>query len=265
MVTGPSSGIGLVTARELASAGFHVVAAGRSEQRTQPVVDSIRASGGSAEFLHLDLASLGSARDAARSFEQMGNPLDVLVSNAGVGMTRGLTPDGFEIHFGVNHLGHFMLTHHLRPTFRPGTRIVQVSSEAHRRARGIDFDHVRRRTRSFFGLGEYGISKLANILFVKEAARRQPQWHTYAVHPGLVNTNILPGFVKPFIGRALLTPEQGAEPVVWCATAEEVAGESGLYYSTKKAWAPSLAAQDDDLARELWTRSEQWCGIAPHH
>lgn len=225
------------------------------------MVDRIVADGGSAEFLHLDLASLESARRAAEDFSRTGRTLDVLVNNAGVGGGRGLTEDGFEIHFGVNHLGHFMLTHHLRETLRPGTRIVVVSSEAHRRASGIDFDAVRRKPRSFAGLADYGASKLANILFARELARRRPEWHTYSLHPGLVNTNILPRFAKLFL-RNLLTPEEGAETSVWCATSDDVADESGLYYSRKRLREPSDVALDDELAAELWQRSAEWCGLA---
>ncbi|MGH3650961.1 MAG: SDR family NAD(P)-dependent oxidoreductase, partial [Acidimicrobiia bacterium] len=140
MVTGPSSGIGKATALQMARNGFHVLAAGRSEERTMAVVDEITSAGGSGEFLHLDLASLESCRHAAGRFEGSSRTIDVLINNAGVGGERGLTADGFEIQFGVNHLGHFMLTHHLRRTFRPGSRIVVVSSEAHRRAEGIDWE-----------------------------------------------------------------------------------------------------------------------------
>jgi retinol dehydrogenase 12 len=227
------------------------------------VIESIREAGGSAGFLHLDLASLDSARDAAHTFEAMGQNLDVLVNNAGVGATRGITADGFEVNFAVNHLGHFMFTHHLRSTFRPGTRIVQVASSVHFRANGIDFVRLQRRSRSFYGIDEYGVSKLANVLFVRELARRQPDWSTYAVHPGMTNTNIIPWYVRPFMRRSLLTPEQGAETVIWCATSDDVTDESGLYYSNKLARPPSAAAQDNDLARELWERSELWCGVVP--
>jgi retinol dehydrogenase-12 len=261
MVTGASSGIGRATTVELAARGYHVVAAGRSEKRTMPVVDGIIADGGSAEFLHIDLASLDSARNAARVFASTGRVLDVLVNNAGVGGGRGVTDDGFEIHFGVNHLGHFMLTHHLRPTFRRGTRIVVVGSEAHRSAGGIDFDAMQRKTRSLVGWKEYGVSKLANILFVRELAKRQPDFHVYAVHPGMTNTGIFPGFVKPFF-RNLKTPEEGADTVVWCATSDEVANQSGLYYSRRRTREPSEVALDDELSAELWRRSEQWCGVA---
>lgn len=265
MVTGPSSGIGLVMARELAAMGFHVVAAGRSPERVGVVVDAIRAAGGSADFLELDLASLESARSAARTFEESARPLELLVNNAGVGMGRGLTQDGFELHFGVNHLGHFMLTHHLRRTFRPGTRIVQVTSSVHLRASGLDFERMRSRTRSLSGLDEYAQSKLANVLFVREMAKRQPDWNLYAAHPGLAATGIVPRWLRPFLRGRLITPEEGARTPLWCATSEDTIDESGLYYARQEALPPSEPARDDSLARELWERSERWCGVAPMH
>lgn len=265
MVTGPNSGIGLVIARSLAERGYHVVAAGRSEQRIAPVVAEIKDSGGSAEFLHLDLATLDSAKAAAVAFEKTGRTLDVLVNNAGIGVNRrGLTKDGFDVHFGINHLGHFMLTHHLQRTFRPGTRIVQVASSVHDRAEGIDFDRVQRKS-SVGGLREYAVSKLANVLFVREMARREPDWRLYAVHPGLVNTKLIPGIVRVFYRSQMLTPSQGADTPLWCATSDDVADESGNYYAKRKARTPSPVALDDDLAAELWRRSELWCGVAPQH
>lgn len=227
------------------------------------MIDEIRAGNGSAEYLELDLASLDSARESAKAFENTGRTLDVLVNNAGVGMARGKTQDGFEIHFGVNHLGHFMLTHHLRRTFRPGTRIVQVTSAAHFNADGIDFEEVQRSTRSLFGWKEYGVSKLANVLFARELARRQPDWRTYAVHPGMTNTNIFPRLIRPFLRNRLRNPEQGAETVVWCSSSPDIADESGMYYRRKESRPPSEVAQDDGLARELWERSERWCGVGP--
>jgi NAD(P)-dependent dehydrogenase (short-subunit alcohol dehydrogenase family) len=230
-----------------------------------PTVEQIRKAGGSAEFLELDLSSLASSRDAARHFEESGRTLDVVVNNAGVGATRGLSPDGFEIHFAVNHLGHFMLTHHLRRTFRPGTRIVQVTSSVHFRADGIDFEAVQHRSRSLFGLREYAESKLANVLFVREMARRQPDWRLFAVHPGLTDSGMIPWYARGFLRRSLLTPEQGADTVVWCATAPELRNETGQYYALRSEESPSEIAMDDVLAADLWRHSEQWCGVAPLH
>ena len=260
MITGPSSGIGMATALELAKRGYHIVAAGRSEERTIEVVETIEQNGGAAEYLHLDLASLTSAEKAAKAFVDSGRSLDVLINNAGVGTVWGQTDDGFEIHFGVNHLGHFMLTHHLRPSLRPGSRIVVVSSEAHRGARGINFDKLQRRTGLFDVLGAYNVSKLANILFARRLAQLQPEWRTYSLHPGVADTKIFPAMVKPFLGN-LETPEEAAQTSLWCATSDEIADQSGLYYSRMTLRDPSPAAQDDDLAVELWRRSVQWCGI----
>jgi NAD(P)-dependent dehydrogenase (short-subunit alcohol dehydrogenase family) len=258
LVTGPGSGIGRATALELASRGFHLVAAGRFEARIQPVIDLIRERGGSSEFLELDLASLDSVRSAAAAFVGTGRTLDVLVNNAGIGINRrGLTEEGFEVHFGINHLGHFLLTRDLAPALHPGSRVVSVASAVHFRADGIDFAAARRPT-GLIGYAEYGTSKLANVLFVRELARRRPQWNVYAVHPGLVDTALIPGWVRLFT-RGMLTPEQGADTVVWCATSDEVRGESGLYYQRRRSVDPSRAAQDDDLARDLWEHSEDWC------
>ena len=264
LITGVSSGIGRATAFEMARREFHVIAAGRSEERTIPVVDRINSEGGSAEFLQLDLASLDASRQAAMTFERTGRSLDVLINNAAVGGTRGVTADGFEINFGVNHLGHFMLTHHLRRTFNQGARIVVISSEMHRRASGIHFDRMQRRSRSFAGLSEYAVSKLANILFVRRFAELQPGWRSYAVHPGLADTNIFPRGASLFF-RNRRPPEEAARTGVWCATAPELAEESGGYYARCEPRDPSPVALDDELARELWVRSERWCGVAPQH
>ena len=259
MVTGPNSGIGLRTTLDLARAGFHVVAAGRSPARIHPVIAAITSGGGSAEYLELDLASFASIRSAAARFAESGRPLDILVNNARVGVNRrGRTQDGFEVHFGINHLGHFHLTDRLRPTFLPGTRIVSLTSSVHFRARGINFDKVRNRT-FFIGYQEYAISKLSNILFIRELARREPGLNAYAVHPGLVDTPLIPRPVRTVMRANLLTPQQGADTVVWCATSNEIANQSGRYYQGRAIATPSPVAEDDDLARELWERSVEWC------
>jgi retinol dehydrogenase-12 len=260
LVTGPSSGIGLATALEMGRLGWHVVAAGRSEELCLEVVSQIEQEGGSAEYLHLDLASLESCRDAAESFSGSGQALDVLIANAGVGGVRGLTEDGFEIAFGVNHLGHFMLTDGLRPTLRDGARIVVVSSEVHRRADGIDFDAVREKTGLLGGWHEYGVSKLATILFTRRLAQLHPEWRTYSLHPGVADTNIFPAIAKPFF-RNKKPAHEASRTSVWCATSDEVADHTGLYYSNMAIRQPSEAALDDRLAEELWERSAQWCAM----
>ncbi len=258
LVTGPNSGIGLATAVGLARAGHHVIAAGRSAVRVGVAVDRIVASGGSAEPLALDLSSLASVRETAEIVLNSGHDLDVVICNAGIGVDRrGLTDDGFEVHFGINHLGHHLLTRELGPVLRPGSRVVSVTSAVHFRAKGIDFSRVRKPTR-LIGLAEYAVSKLANALFVRELARRRHDIQTFAVHPGLVRTDLIPGPLRLFGGSSMLTPEQGADTVLWCATSDELGSESGLYYPRRAIALPSPVAQDDTLARELWERSEEW-------
>ena len=263
VVTGASSGIGRATAVELARRGLHVVAAGRSRSRTAPVVEAILAEGGSAEFASLDLSSLPATREAGRALIGSGREIEILVNNAGVGLGRGVTEDGFEIHFGVNHLGHFLLTELLTPAMTDDARVVTVTSAAHYRASGIDFERMVGRTRSLLGWREYGVSKLANVLFSRELAVRRPGLRTYAVHPGLVDTGIIPGWVKPFLQQRLLTPDEGADPVVRCAISPDLDGQTGLYYSRSAITSPSPVAEDDELAAELWKRSTGWIGAGP--
>ena len=265
MITGSTSGIGEAAAFALADDGFRVFAVARNEEKGNSLVRRIRRQGGSADLVLLDLADLSSVTGAARSFESRGIPLDVLVNNAAAGPRRGLTVDGFELQFGVNHLGHFALTHHLRRTFRPGTRIVNVTSSMYERAAGITWDSLRKPTRSFHGLKEYAVSKLANVLFTREFAAQQPDWRTYAVHPGFTDTAIIPGYARPFLKRRLHSAEKGAETVVMCASSGEVADQSGGYYSRLQRREVSPVASDDLLATELRRRSEAWCGVAPLH
>ena len=177
LVTGGNTGIGLATATALARRGGRVYVACRSAAAGEAAVSAIKAETGSATtwLLPLDLASLASVRSCAEGFLALDEPLHVLVNNAGVGGQRGLTGDGFEVHFGVNHLGHFALTMLLLDRLKasgPGARVVNVSSEVHYSAPGIDFNAVRRRTRSMAGMREYAVSKLSNVLFTQELARR---------------------------------------------------------------------------------------------
>ena len=192
----------------------------------------------------------------------------MLVNNAGVGGQRGLTADGFEQHFGVNHLGHFALTQLLLDRLvasGPGARVVNVSSEAHYSAPGIDFAAVRRRTATFAGAREYAVSKLCNVLFTQELARRLAETGVtaYALHPGVVASDIwrrVPRLARPFITRRMLTTEQGAVTSVHCATSPAVAAESGLFYDKCAVKEPSAAATAQ-LAGLLWKHSEEWTGL----
>src|ERR1700754_1115518 len=189
LITGGNTGIGLATAIALARDGGRVYIACRSAAAGEAALTRIKSESGSGDvrLLALDLASLSSVRDCAAEFLALDEPLNVLVNNAGVGGQRGETADGFELQFGVNHLGHFALTQLLLERLAasgPGARIVNVSSAAHYAARGIDFDAVRRRTPTFTGQREYAVSKLCNVLFTQELARRVTAVNSYALHPG---------------------------------------------------------------------------------
>jgi NAD(P)-dependent dehydrogenase (short-subunit alcohol dehydrogenase family) len=270
LITGGNTGIGLSTAIALARDGGRVYIACRSAAAGEAAVERIKAASGSADvgLLMLDLASLASVRACAAEFLALDEPLHVLVNNAGVGGQRGLSADGFELHFAVNHLGHFALTGLLLDRLTasgPGTRVVNVSSEAHYNARGIDFAAVRRRTATFAGAREYAVSKLCNVLFTQELARRLDRAVTtsYALHPGVVASDIwrrVPRLARPFITRRMLTTEQGAVTSVYCATSPAVAGDSGLFYD-KCAVRPPSAAATPELAELLWKYSAQWTGV----
>jgi len=266
LVTGANTGIGRATAEELARRGGRVYVASRSRVKGEEAVAAIRAVTGSESvlFLALDLADLESVRACAAAFLARGEPLHVLINNAGVGGAHGLTRQGFEMTFGVNHLGHFALTRLLleRLTDSAPSRIVNVSSDAHYNARGIDFQAVRRPARNITALHEYAVSKLCNVLFTQELARRMAGTGvtSYALHPGVVASDIwrrVPRPVRPLITRRMLSVTEGAATSLYCATSPDVAEVSGRFYDQCAERAPNPAATPE-LATELWRRSEAW-------
>jgi len=267
LITGANVGIGRVTAIELAKAGYRVIIAGRSLARTQPILDAIQALPGNrpALFLPLDLSSLSAGRACAAEFAALNLPLHLLVNNAGVAGARGLTIDGFEMTFGVNHIGHFLLTQLMLPHLIASapSRVVTVSSRAHKRTTGIGWEDIRRPTRSITGIREYANSKLANLLFSAELGKRLEgtQVSTYSLHPGVVDTEIwraLPNWARPLLRlRGLLTAEEGARTTLHCAL-HAPQSETGLYYADCQTTAPTPLGQDTELARALWERSEAW-------
>lgn len=270
LVTGANTGIGRVTALELARRGGHVTLACRSRERTQPVLDEIDANSGPGRcaFLDLDLGSFDAVRASAAAFLALGEPLHVLVNNAGLAGVRGLTPDGFEIAFGVNHLGPFLFTLLLLPRLREAAnaRIVNVASGAHYHvSKGIDFEAVRRPTKSITGKDEYNISKLANVLFSAELARRLEgaAISTYSLHPGVVASDVwrkVPGPVRWLMKRFMISNEEGAKTTLYCATDPAVADQTGLYYDECHVKQASALARDPELAADLWRRSLAWTG-----
>jgi len=269
IVTGANTGIGRVTAATLAKQGAHVLLACRSEERTRPAVDEITQAGGKAEFIALDLADLSSVRACAKAVLERDTPLPLLVNNAGLAGAHGLTKDGFELTFGTNHLGPYLFTRLLMPALeRAGeARIVNVASAGHYRAKGIDWDAVKKPTASTSGFPEYCVSKLANVLFSSELAERAPKGvHSYSLHPGGVASDVwreVPWGLRHIVKLFLLTNEQGARTTLHCATSDAAGDQNGLYYDRCKPKTPSKLARDKALARALWDKSAAWTGLEP--
>jgi retinol dehydrogenase 12 len=268
LVTGGNTGIGLATARSLAVRGGRVHVACRSPEKGAAAVAAIAAGTGRDQvaFLELDLADLGSVRAAARTFLALGEPLHVLINNAGVAGRRGLTSDGFELIFGVNHLGHFALTTALLDCLTSSqARIVNVASDAHLQAPGIDFDRLRRPARTVAAMREYAVSKLCNVVFTQELGRRLAGTGVtaYALHPGVVASDIwrrVPWPVRPLITRRMLTVDEGARTSLYCATAPELTEMTGRYYENCAEREPSPVATPD-LGAQLWEHSEEWIKV----
>lgn len=268
MVTGANTGIGRVTARELALRGAKVFLACRSESKTGAVLEEIRQLSqgkAEAEYLPLDLGDPASVRHCASEFLGRGLPLHLLINNAGLAGQKGLTKSGFELSFGTCHVGHFLLTSLLVERMKNSApaRIVVVASRAHRHARTIDFEAVRRPTSSRSGIREYSAAKLANILFAAELGRQLQGSGvtTYSLHPGVVATDIwrsVPWPLRGLFKSFMLSLEDGASTTLYCATSPDCAQESGLYYDKCRVISPAPAAHDRALANRLWCESLKW-------
>ena len=267
LVTGANTGIGFVTALELASRGAHVFIACRSIEKGQTAVDEIRKSTGNnkVELLALDLGDFDSIRACAAAFLARDLPLHLLINNAGLAGAKGKTKSGFELAFGTNHIGPFLLTQLLLDRIKHSApaRIVTVASRAHTRVSGINWDDVQQPTKGKAGLVEYGISKLANVLFSAELGRKLAGTGvtTYSLHPGVVATDVwreVPAFIRPLIKLMMISTHEGAATTLCCATSPDVNKETGLYYDKCRVKTPSKISQDAMLAAELWQRSEAW-------
>jgi NAD(P)-dependent dehydrogenase (short-subunit alcohol dehydrogenase family) len=272
VITGGNAGLGKATAVDLAEQGARVVITARDPRRGREAVEEIRARSGSksVEVMGLDLADLASVRDLASGYTGRYDRLDVLINNAGlVQRTRTETADGFETTFGVNHLGHFLLTQLLLDQVRASapSRIVVVSSDAHRSARkGLAFDDLMSE-RSYAPFGVYAKSKLANIYFARELARRleDNEVTANAIHPGFVASRFgrdgdggMLADVAMVAGRPFASsPEKGARTSVFLASSPEVDGVSGAYFARCREKRPSAVARDDEAARRLWAISEE--------
>jgi retinol dehydrogenase 12 len=271
VITGANTGIGKITARELARRGAHVILACRSADKTQPVIDELKreTSNDKIEFVALDLSDLASVRRCADELLARNIPIHGLINNAGLAGSRGTTKDGFELTFGTNHLGHYLFTRLLLDRIKQSgpARIVNVASQAHYQAKGINWDALRKKTKSRTGLPEYAVSKLSNVLFTKELARRLEGTNvtTYALHPGVVATDVwrrVPSPVRWVMKKFMVTPEQGAQASIRCATDPALASETGRYYDRDgKERKPNQLANDEQLAAELWSKSAEWTGL----
>lgn len=275
LITGGNDGIGRATAQVLLERGHRVVIAGRSATKLEAATATLKYRTGSEEvdWLHCDLANLASVRKAADNFLGRYDQLDVLINNAGIfSNDLQMSDDGVEMQFAVNHLGHFLLTNALLPMISAGPigRIVNLASVAHFHGR-IDFNNLRGEggPEHYNGLNAYAQSKLANVLFTRELARRYPQIESNCLHPGVVRTRIankrsrwyyslLWTFYKPFMRPTRC----GARTPLYLALSPEVKGVSGRYFDERQCCRkPSEAARDPELANRLWLESEALSGI----
>jgi len=263
LVTGATSGIGAMTALELARQDATVVLVGRDLYRCEQSVDMIRQSFPLAKisFLQADLSSQAQIHQLAAKYKAKFENLDVLVNNAGgFFYNRQNSVDGIEMTFALNHLNYFLLTHLLMDRLESSltARIINVSSNAHK-GYEIKFDDLQSEQR-YSGLKAYGMSKLANILFTYELSRKLKNTNiaVNAVHPGLVSTNIgnnsgwLIGKIWSYITRNSLTPAQGALTNIYLASAKEIEGISGKYFIEQEAVRSSDASYDMQNACKLW-------------
>ncbi len=273
IVTGANAGLGFETTRYLAAANATVVMACRTPGKAQAAADQLRKELPHArlEQVQIDLADYASVRRAAAEILQRFKKIDCLVNNAGLFFdTRKLNDAGHEMTIATNHLGPFLLTNLLLPRLRatPGARVVSVSSEAHRMGKlRLDDLHGEK---SWGAWQSYGTSKLANIVFTRELARRLEGSGVTATccHPGFVASNFgetngtlwdrLIGISKIFA----ISPPKGALTQTWLAASPEVAGQTGGYYASRKLRTPTVQGRDDAVARELWSLSEKLVGLA---
>ncbi|XP_076022178.1 dehydrogenase/reductase SDR family member 13-like [Genypterus blacodes] len=279
IITGGNSGIGKVTALLLARKGARVILACRNRHKAEAAINEIKQVTGSTDllFMQLDLASLKSVRCFAETFLKTETRLDLLINNAGL-VADGRTEDGFGIEFGVNHLGHFLLTHLLLDCLKDGDkgRVVTLSSMAYRWGH-IDFEALT--ARRDLGTGSYSWqffqaycnSKLCNVLFTHELAKRLRGTNVtcYSVHPGIVRTELSRHvslwqkvFIEPVSWLLFLDPVAGAQTTLHCALQEGIEPLTGRYFSCCAVQEVTPRARDDAMAKKLWEVSERLCGLS---
>lgn len=272
LITGATDGIGKETARALAKQGATVVIVGRSREKGERVLAELKQTTGNAniELLLADLSSMNEVRALAEAFKAKHNRLDVLVNNAGaIYDKREVTVDGYERTFATNHLAYFLLTNLLLDLLKKSApaRIVNVASEAHKSGK-LDFDDLQSE-KNFSTFTVYGTSKLANVLFTYELARRLAGTGVTAncLHPGVIasgfgnSTNWLlrAGFavVRPFMIDAV----KGAQTTIYCASSPEVEGVTGKYFKNKRPYPSRKLTHNEAIAKRLWDASERLVGL----
>ena len=266
LVTGANTGIGKAAVEALAAKGVgRIVIASRTKDKTQPVLDELKAKGVDTHFVQIELSDLASVKRAADEVLAKDWTIDVLMNNAGIAGVQGITKDGFELAFGTNHLGHFLWTEKLLPLVKRSSqgRIVIVASEGHYRAPAIDWAALQKTSATFSAFPEYCVSKLCNVLHAKELARRLKDTNvtTYSLHPGAVASDIWQrrmGVFSALLRPFLITNEKGARTQVKCAIDPSLAKETGLYYDTERVKEPAKIANDVALQDELDRRSREW-------
>jgi NAD(P)-dependent dehydrogenase (short-subunit alcohol dehydrogenase family) len=268
LLTGATRGIGRAAAIGFAREGVEIALVGRDPERVAEVALQARALGGGAQVHeHIaDLTLMADVRALAAEVRERYEHIDVLANNAGaLFAARKETPEGLEQTFALNHLAPFLLTNLLRDRLSGG-RVVTTASDAHKSGR-LDLDDLQSE-KSYAAMRVYGTTKLCNILFTRELARRAPELHANCFHPGVVRTGF--GKNEGGIWKILTTvggpffrsPQRGARSLLWLSLSADAAGLTGEYVQDEKVLAPSPQAQDDVLAEDLWERSAQLVGLA---
>jgi NAD(P)-dependent dehydrogenase (short-subunit alcohol dehydrogenase family) len=271
VMTGASSGIGEVAADRLAAKGARIVFVARDRSRGEETLKHLQAIAPDAEHKahYADLTRVAEMKRVAAAIAESEPEIDILLNNAGALFNaRKVTEDGLEMTFALNHMAYFVLTNLLRPRLAAGARIVSTASDAHKGAQ-LDFSDLQS-DRNYSGFGAYGRSKLCNILFTRELARHLKDAGVTAncLHPGFVATRFgdQSGGVMSLAVRAAknfaITPEQGAQTIVYLASSPEVVGITGGYFYKCRRATPTREAQNDDDARRLWEASARIAGIA---
>jgi NAD(P)-dependent dehydrogenase (short-subunit alcohol dehydrogenase family) len=267
LLTGATRGIGRAAAIEFARNGVEVALVGREPERVKDVAREAQAAAGGAPVHQYvaDLALMSDVRALAAEVSERHDRIDVLANNAGaLFATRRETSEGIEQTFALNHLAPFLLTNLLRERLAGG-RVVTTSSDAHKGGL-LDLEDLQSE-KSYAAMKVYGTSKLCNILFTRELAKRAPELHANCFHPGVVRTGfgknengiwkILTTLGSPFFR----SPQRGAKSLVWLASSPEAASLTGEYVQDEKVLAPSAQAQDEALAEGLWERSAELVGL----